>query len=419
MRCWLFIFWIINSLVSIVPIIISVAFFTLAERKLMAYLQRRVGPNVVGPYGLLQPIADALKLLFKESLFTKASTPYLYTIASTFPFIFGFINWFNIPILETSEISNLSSINFMYIFPISLGGLAGVVLAGWSSGSKYSTIGSFRGLSQLISYDIPMIFSVIPILLFSGSLDFIDIALLQLTNVWFIFAGIILFFTFAVTVLAETNRVPFDLPEAEAELVAGFNVEYSSINFALFFLGEYSSMLLLATVSVLLFISGQSFVNLNIFFSLGLFISIAYFISSYLDDIVEKLYLKIINFRFVSNLSNYTLFKINKLLVRISIYAGICSLMFYAYMPVFIIILNSSFLNEVLSYVGYLFIKMPFSSKVILLSFLFVLVRANLPRYRFDQLLSISWKTLIPISIGGLINSFFIMFSFNGFINLF
>jgi len=167
-KCSFFLYWGINSFVSVVPIIIAVAFFTLAERKLMAYLQRRVGPNVVGPLGLLQPIADALKLLFKESLFIKTSTPYLYTVASTFPFIFGFLNWFNIPSDERGELSNNSFINLLYIFPISLGSVAGVVLAGWSSGSKYSTLGSYRGLSQLISYDIPMIFSVIPIYFLVG-----------------------------------------------------------------------------------------------------------------------------------------------------------------------------------------------------------------------------------------------------------
>ena len=228
-------FWIIDSIASIVPIIVAVAFYTLAERKFMAYLQRRVGPNVVGIYGLLQPVADGLKLIFKESIITKGSTPIIYTVACTFPFIFGVFNWYNIPFNEFSDISNTSNLNLLYIFPISIGGLAGIVLAGWSSNSKYSTLGAYRGISQLISYDVPMMFSILPILLMSGSLDLVDIAVNQNNNVWFFFAGLISFFIFSITVLAETNRVPFDLPEAEAELVAGFNVEYSSINFALFF----------------------------------------------------------------------------------------------------------------------------------------------------------------------------------------
>jgi NADH-quinone oxidoreductase subunit H len=409
-KCILFIYWLLNSLASVIPIILAVAFFTLAERKVMAFLQRRIGPNIVGPFGVLQPIADALKLLFKESLYIKTSTPYMYTAASILPFVFGFINWFNIPNNEVGEISNSSFISLLYVFPISLGGLAGVVLAGWASGSKYSTLGAFRGLSQLISYDIPMIFSILPILFFSGSLDFIDIILNQFNNVWFFFGGLVSFIIFCITVLAETNRVPFDLPEAEAELVAGFNVEYSSINFALFFLGEYSSMLLLSATTVFLFFAGWSSINLYLIVICTLFVALSYYIFEEMSD-----YLTIF-FEWLGDLlSEYfilTEYVKNKLTFLISILITIVSI--YTYIPIFLSFFNDYFFI-IFDFILGGFFYIPFSYKIVFFGLLFIIVRANVPRYRFDQLLGISWKSLLPISLANTISSFFILLAFNGF----
>lgn len=417
------IFWVIDSLASIVPIIIAVAFYTLAERKFMAYLQRRIGPNVVGIYGLLQPVADGLKLIFKESILIRGSTPVIYTLACSFPFIFGMLNWYNVPFSEFSEVSNTSNLNLLYIFPISIGGLAGVVLAGWASNSKYSTLGAYRGISQLISYDVPMMFSILPILLMSGSLDLVDIAINQINNVWFFFASLISFFIFSITVLAETNRVPFDLPEAEAELVAGFNVEYSSINFALFFLGEYSSMFLLSAVTSIMFFSGTSENN-----SLILFFSITFSILAYnyvstvykLDPYYNEIFA--IKLRFWEK-TNYILkeYQLNIIYFFLS-YVFIYIYLYLMYGNVLVI---SNFFNNTINIIYSLIcfitlpiIYLPFTVKVVIISFFFILVRANVPRYRFDQLLGLSWKGLLPVSISSLVITLSLLFCFNGFISI-
>lgn len=413
-------FWIVDSIASIVPIIIAVAFYTLAERKFMAYLQRRVGPNVVGIYGLLQPVADGLKLIFKESILTKGSTPIIYTLACTFPFIFGVFNWYNIPFNEFSDMSNTSNLNLLYIFPVSIGGLAGVILAGWASNSKYSTLGAYRGISQLISYDVPMMFSILPIILMSGSLDLIDIAINQINNVWFFFAGLTSFFIFSITVLAETNRVPFDLPEAEAELVAGFNVEYSSINFALFFLGEYSNMLLLSAVTSLLFFSGTSENNaVIILFSISaIFVTYNYLVTVYKLD---KHYNEIHAIRLrVWEHTNFLLkaYQLNIIYFLVT-YSTVISYLYLMYGN--LLILSNTY-NEIYNifcsitcFITIPVLFLPFHVKVVFISFLFILVRANVPRYRFDQLLGLSWKGLLPVSIASLFTSFSLLFCFNGF----
>lgn len=309
MKFLIFLYFILKFLFFLVPLLISVAYLTLVERKVLASMQRRKGPNVVGFFGLLQPLADGLKLVVKESIIPSSSNTLLFVSAPIITFTLSLISWCVIPFSETSVLVDFD-LGLLYIFSISSLSVYGIVLSGWSSNSKYAFLGSLRSTAQIIAYEISIGFILILVLVLSGSLNFTEIVLAQ-KLAWYVLPLFPAFVMFFISSLAETNRPPFDLPEAEAELVSGYNVEYSSIGFALFFLGEYSNIILMSSLNVLLFFGGWLF-----FVDCGAVI---------------------------------------------------------------------------------------FAAKTILMIFMFVWIRAVLPRYRYDQLMRLGWKFLLPISLGYLV----------------
>merc|ERR1711915_548400 len=245
---------VLKILAIVVPLLISVAYFTLAERKIMGSIQRRRGPNVIGYLGLLQPLADGLKLFVKETILPSNSNLFLFILAPLLTFVLSLIGWSVIPLSETIVISDLN-IGILYLFAISALSVYGIILAGWSSNSKYPFLGALRSAAQMISYEVSIGFIVATVALCAGSFNLSKIVLAQ-QKVWYIVPLFPMFILFFISCLAETNRHPFDLPEAEAELVSGYNVEYSAMTFALFFLGEYANMLLMSLLCALFFLGG-------------------------------------------------------------------------------------------------------------------------------------------------------------------
>jgi len=292
----------------------------------MGSIQRRRGPNVIGFLGLLQPLADGLKLFVKETIFPSNSNLYIFILAPILTFILSLIGWAVIPLSETVVVSDLN-LGVLYLFAISSLSVYGIVMAGWSSNSKYPFLGSLRSAAQMISYEVSIGFIIVNICICSGSFNLSTIVLSQ-SDVWFIIPLFPMFVLFYISMLAETNRHPFDLPEAEAELVSGYNVEYSSMTFALFFLGEYANMLLMSAFSSILFLGG---------------------------------WLPVVN------------------ILPFSLFPGSFWL----------------------------------SLKILFGVTFFILTRAALPRYRYDQLMHIGWKSFLPISLGYLLFTVGILVSFN------
>ena len=309
-----------------IPLLLAVAFFTVAERKIMGAIQRRRGPNVIGFVGLLQALADGLKLFVKETTLPSNSNLAIFLLAPILSFILSVISWAAVPFSHKVVLADIN-LGILYLFAISSLNVYGIVLAGWSSNSKYAFLGALRSAAQMISYEISIGFIVLSVAVSVGSLNLSRIVLAQ-TEIWLIVPLFPLFVMFYISMLAETNRHPFDLPEAEAELVSGYNVEYSSMTFALFFLGEYSNMLLMSALSSILFLGG---------------------------------WLPIMN------------------IVPLS------------YIP-------GSFW---------------FSLKVLLGALFFIVTRATLPRYRYDQLMHLGWKCFLPFGIGYLMLTIGILISFN------
>lgn len=340
MSVLLYVIELIIILIKLICVLLSVAYFTIAERKIMAAIQRRKGPDVVGIWGLLQPLADGLKLLLKQLLLPTKANSFIFLFAPILLLTLSLISWSIIPFGFTDT----NSINFeelaqihpklilhkglaatatanihyglLFLLAISSLNVYGIIIAGWASNSKYAFLGALRSAAQMISYEVSIGLCVLPVILLAGSLNLGEIVLMQSITGWFVLPLLPCAIIFFISMLAETNRAPFDLPEAEAELVAGYNVEYSSIIFAMFFLGEYSNMLLMSAVIVILFFGGwlPGFIFLQIF-------------------------------------------------------------------PSFLI----------------------FSLKISFCCFLFILVRATFPRYRYDQLMNIGWKIFLPLTTGYLV----------------
>lgn len=305
---------ILKILCLVVPLLISVAFLTLAERKIIASMQLRVGPNVVGPFGLLQPFADALKLIFKEQIIPRQADRTLFLLAPVITFTLAMLGWAVIPIGPSFVIANIN-VGVLYLLAISSLGVYGVIIAGWASNSKYAFLGAIRSAAQMISYEVAIGFTIVCIIIYSGSMNLIEIVEAHRTMpLWMELLLLPMSVIFFISILAETNRHPFDLPEAEAELVSGYNVEYSSMAFALFFLGEYANMILMSGIFTILFLGGwlPPF-NLT---ALGFIPPIAWFIL-----------------------------------------------------------------------------------KILFSLFIFIWVRAALPRYRYDQLMRLGWKVFLPLTL--------------------
>ena len=318
---------ILKSIILLIPILLVIAYFTLIERKLMGSVQRRRGPNVVGYLGLMQPLADGLKLFVKETVFPANSDLYLFLFSAFLSFFLSLCNWAVIPFNSYGAYIINLNLGILYLLVLSSLNVYSILLSGWSSNSKYAYLGSLRSVSQMISYEVSLSFIILSIISFSGSFNINKLILAQ-QNIYFFCFCLPGFILFLIISLAETNRHPFDLPEAEAELVSGYNVEYSAMTFALFFLGEYSNMLLMSSLSAILFLGG---------------------------------WLPIID------------------ILPLSLIPG----------------------------------SLWFSLKVALGAVFFILTRATLPRYRYDQLMYLGWKCFLPFAIGYLMLTIGILVSFN------
>ena len=252
--------WIaIKVFAIVIPILLSVAYLTYAERKVIGAMQQRRGPNVVGPFGLLQPIADALKLFLKETVVPTQANRGVFIAAPCITFILAIVAWAVIPFDDQMVLANIN-VGILYLFAISSLGVYGILMAGWASNSRYAFLGAMRSAAQMVSYEVSMGLVIVSVLLCVGSLNLTDIVMAQKGDFgalnWFVVPLLPMAVIFFISTLAETNRHPFDLPEAEAELVSGYNVEYSSMTFALFFLGEYANMILMSGMTTLLFLGG-------------------------------------------------------------------------------------------------------------------------------------------------------------------
>ena len=296
----------------LIPILVSVALIVWFDRRVWAFVQKRRGPNVVGPFGLFQTVADALKYIFKEIIIPASANKIIFILAPIVTMTLALIAWAVIPFSEELVLSNIN-VGILYLLAISSLGVYGIIMGGWASNSKYPFLGSIRSAAQMVSYEVSIGIIIVNVLLCVGSLNLKDIVLAQ-KNIWFIIPLFPMFVIFFISALAETNRPPFDLPEAESELVAGYQTEYSGMMYAMFWLGEYANILLMCAMGSILFLGGW--------------------------------------------LSPINLYPFN--------------------------LLPSPFWMIL---------------KILLLFFLFALVKAIVPRYRFDQLMRLGWKVFLPVSL--------------------
>ncbi|MEI8394619.1 MAG: NADH-quinone oxidoreductase subunit NuoH [Rhodospirillaceae bacterium] len=255
---WTFIWPLIVMLAAIVaivvPVLVGVAYLTYFERKVMSAMQMRQGPAVVGPYGLLQPMADGLKLLGKEMIFPSGANPVVFIFAPFLTFVLSLVAWAVIPFSSGLVLADIN-VGVLYLYAISSLGVYGTIMSGWASNSRYAFLGGLRSAAQMVSYEVSMGLIIVTVLLCVGSLNLSKIVLAQQT-VWFAIPLFPMFIVFFISILAETNRHPFDLPEGESEIVAGFFTEYSAMSFGLFMLGEYSNMILMSAIASVLFLGG-------------------------------------------------------------------------------------------------------------------------------------------------------------------
>jgi len=238
----------------LIPILVSVAMIVWLDRRVWAFVQKRRGPNVVGPFGLLQSLADALKYIFKEIIIPSSSNKIIFILAPIVTMTLALVAWAVIPFGENFVLSNIN-VGILYLFAVSSLGVYGIIMGGWASNSKYPFLGAIRSAAQMVSYEVSIGIIIINVLVCVGSLNLSDIVLAQ-EKIWFIFPLFPMFVIFFISALAETNRPPFDLPEAEAELVAGYQTEYSGMMYAMFWLGEYANVLLMCAMGSILFLGG-------------------------------------------------------------------------------------------------------------------------------------------------------------------
>lgn len=251
---WPLLWIVIKILAIVVPLLVGVAYLTYAERKVIGAMQLRKGPNVVGPFGLLQPMADGVKLFLKETIIPTSANKGVFLLAPCVTFLLSLIAWAVIPFDDGMVLADIN-VGILYLFAVSSLAVYGILMSGWASNSRYAFLGAVRSAAQMVSYEVSMGFVIITVLLCVGSLNLSDIVTAQ-KNMWFIIPLLPMAVVFFISILAETNRHPFDMPEAEAELVAGYNVEYSAMTFALFFLGEYAFMILMCAMFAILFLGG-------------------------------------------------------------------------------------------------------------------------------------------------------------------
>jgi NADH-quinone oxidoreductase subunit H len=310
----------------LVPVLVSVAMIVWLDRRVWAFVQKRQGPNVVGPFGLLQSLADALKYIFKEIIIPASSNKVIFILAPIITMTLALIAWAVIPFSESQVLANIN-VGILYIFAVSSLGVYGIIMGGWASNSKYPFLGAIRSAAQMVSYEVSIGIIIINVLLCVGSLNLNDIVIAQ-KNMWFIIPLFPMFVIFFISALAETNRPPFDLPEAEAELVAGYQTEYSGMMYAMFWLGEYANILLMCALGSILFLGGW--------------------------------------------LSPIELYPFNLI-------PGAFWLIF----------------------------------KILFLFILFALVKAIVPRYRYDQLMRLGWKIFLPLSLTYVVLTSSYLFYFN------
>ena len=310
----------------LVPVLVSVAMIVWLDRRVWAFVQKRQGPNVVGPFGLLQSLADALKYIFKEIIIPASSNKVIFILAPIVTMTLALIAWAVIPFSETQVLANIN-VGILYLFAVSSLGVYGIIMGGWASNSKYPFLGAIRSAAQMVSYEVSIGIIIINVLLCVGSLNLNDIVIAQ-QNMWFVIPLFPMFVIFFISALAETNRPPFDLPEAEAELVAGYQTEYSGMMYAMFWLGEYANILLMCAMGAILFLGGW--------------------------------------------------------MSPVEIYP-------FTLVP------------------GAIWLIL----KILLLFILFALVKAIVPRYRYDQLMRLGWKVFLPLSLIWVVLTASYLFYFN------
>ncbi len=310
----------------LIPVLVSVAMIVWLDRRVWAFVQKRQGPNVVGPFGLLQSLADALKYIFKEMIIPSSSNKVIFILAPIVTMTLALIAWAVIPFSATQVLADIN-VGILYLFAVSSLGVYGIIMGGWASNSKYPFLGAIRSAAQMVSYEVSIGVIIINVLLCVGSLNLNDIVVAQ-QNLWFVIPLFPMFVIFFISALAETNRPPFDLPEAEAELVAGYQTEYSGMMYAMFWLGEYANILLMCAMGAILFLGG-----------------------------------------WLSPLEIYP----------------------FTLVP------------------GALWLIL----KILLLFFLFALVKAIVPRYRYDQLMRLGWKVFLPFSLVWVVFTASYLFYFN------